>query len=249
LSHKPGLDIALFFQSRLTVENIVSVYLTDCDANVNKTINSLFKDTSTRVFIGKEVIHSPEHINWFRNQNIDALISVYWPWLFQESIFKLAKITINFHPALLPTNRGWFPHVYNIVNKSIAGVTLHEIANEADAGDIWVQKEVDMFETDTSLELYERLQSEIVNLFRRSWDGIIENKIIKSSQDESKATYNSKKEISILDYIELEKNYSGRELVDLLRARSFGKKGFAYILVHGKKIFLNLRLSDSSDFN
>ena len=39
-----------------------------------------------------------------------------------------------------------------------------------------------------------------------------------------------------------------KELVNILRARSFGNKGFAYVTVNNENIYLNLRLSISSNF-
>jgi methionyl-tRNA formyltransferase len=63
--------------------------------------------------------------------------------------------------------------VYNIIQGTKAGVTLHEIANSADTGDIWNQKEVEVKITDTAKSLYERLQLEIVNLFIENWANIV----------------------------------------------------------------------------
>jgi len=51
-----------------------------------------------------------------------------------------------------------------------------------------------------------------------------------------------------LDYIDLEKTFTGKELINLLRARTFGKKGFAYFRVGEKKIFLNLKLNYTDEF-
>lgn len=249
MSHKPGLDIAHYFLSRSSNEEIVSVYLTNSEDQINKEIIELFNNSSTKVFIGKQVIHSPEHANWFKECELDAMVSVYWPWLFQEMIFKSVKISVNFHPALLPSNRGWYPHVHNIISETHAGVTLHEIDSGADMGDIWAQEIVEVKYTDTAKELYVRLQETIVSLFVKSWDGISSQKIPKISQDESVATYNAKMDVSKLDQISMEKSYKGKELINLLRARSFGEKGFAYVIVDGQKIFLSLKLSVNPDFD
>ena len=68
----------------------------------------------------------------------------------KASAFNLAKDSVNFHPAFLPINRGWYPHVHSIVDGSKLGVTLHRIDEGADTGPIWVQKEMRLLPHDTS---------------------------------------------------------------------------------------------------
>lgn len=49
---------------------------------------------------------------------------------------------INIHPGLNPYNRGWFPHVFSIINGLPVGVTLHEMDKELDHGPIIDQEEL-----------------------------------------------------------------------------------------------------------
>ena len=60
--------------------------------------------------------------------------------------------------------------------------------------------------------------------------------------------YTIDEDSGIIDYIDLEKTFTGKELINLLRARTFGKKGFAYFRVGEKKIFLNLKLNYTDEF-
>jgi methionyl-tRNA formyltransferase len=52
-----------------------------------------------------------------------------------------------------------------------------------------------------------------------------------------------------MDQLELNKEMKVKDLINLLRARSFGNKGFAYYKLGDKKVHLNLRLSDSPNFD
>ena len=179
----------------------------------------------------------------------DTLISVYWPYLLSPAWIGLARETVNFHPAMLPMNRGWYPHVHNLLDGSPAGVTLHRIDNGADTGPIWAQQRVPVLPTDTSATLYRRLQEAIVSLFVETWPKIRSGMIVPIPQGVENACYHKKKEVDALDFIDPEALYTGRQLIDRLRARSFGQRGFACTEIDGTRVYLNLRLSHDNDFS
>ena len=247
-NHAPGLEVAAFLAKRSKHDQVCALYVTGEKPENDKRIIETLNLEENKVFVGHEAILQPEHIEWFKNQKFDVIICVYWPWLLKNEIYKSATKTINFHPALLPVNRGWFPHVHSLIDGSKTGVTLHKIEEEADTGPIWAQKEVEIKPTDTAKEIYNRLQQEIVDLFVDKWDQLKNNEIEATPQDESSAIYHAKNEINDLDLIELSKNYSARDLINLIRARSFGNLGFAYYEENGKKIFLKLSLSETTKF-
>ncbi|MBN1157790.1 MAG: hypothetical protein JXA61_00270 [Bacteroidales bacterium] len=78
--------------------------------------------------------------------------------ILQAKIFKASKFgCINFHPSLLPVNRGATPINWNILNnQSKAGITFHFITKEIDAGPIIEQYEIQLsgFETVKILKQY-----------------------------------------------------------------------------------------------
>ena len=240
---QPGIDVTRFLVSQKN-DKIVALYVCnkdkECDRQIIRTSN-LSKD---KIFAA-EVLGKEDHVEWLGQINIDVLIAVYWPYLLKESVFGQAKKTINFHPALLPVNRGWYPHVHSIIDGTPTGVTLHVIDKNADTGPIWVQKEVPLKIADTSKSIYLKLQNEIVKLFKENWivirDGLVEPK----AQIENNATYHAKKEINDLDEISLAKKYSALDIINKLRARSFGDRGYAYFEFEGKRIYVNIRLSES----
>lgn len=196
-----------------------------------------------------EMLNNSDHINQLCALRADYIITVYWAHLLKKEIIDcVAEGTINFHPALLPINRGWYPHVHSLYNGSSTGVTLHEIIEEADAGRIWAQREVVMDEYDTAFTLYNRLQDEIINLFKETWPKIKLHKITPLPQDQLRVTYHKKAEVNSLDKIDLDECVRTENFINLLRARSFGNKGFAYYIKNGKKVYLNIRLSKTDTF-
>jgi methionyl-tRNA formyltransferase len=234
-----------FFSKRKS-ENIVALYFEKQSAYSEYAIEILGQNPD-RVFYGKQILYSSDHIYWLIKQNVDFVITVYWPWLLGKEYLDAIKDSVNFHPSLLPINRGWYPHVHSIIDGSPAGVTLHKISKKTDKGDIWIQREIKIQSNECAKEIYIRLQSEMVKIFIETWDKISTNQIKATKQDSKKSVYHSKNELSSLDKIELD-HLTGRQLFNLLRARSFGQIGGAYFKMDGRKYYLNLRISKNKNF-
>ena len=243
----PGLEIAKFIAS-LKEDEISALYVSGNYPEIDEKIINNSKVCKDRVF-SAESIKDKNHLDWLKSENIDVLITVYWPYLLKKDFFRLAKKTVNFHPALLPVNRGWYPHVHSLIDGSASGVTLHAIDENADTGPIWVQREVNIVPTDTAKTIYLRLQKEIVSLFKESWNLIKDDTFNPIEQIESNAVYHAKNEINELDEIDTSKTQTIRETIDFLRARSFGDLGFSHYEENGEKVYINVRLSSDINMN
>ncbi len=196
-----------------------------------------------------ESLRDPVHVASLKMLAPDFIITVYWSHLLRQDVLDAAvQGTVNFHPALLPINRGWYPHVHSIIDGTPTGVTLHAMDAKADTGPIWAQKEVPLTPYDTAYTLYQRQQLEIVALFRETWPKIASGEIQATPQQEEGAVYHKKTEVEKFDELDLDAQVSVRELVNRLRARSFGERGFAYFQEGGERVYLNLRLSPSTNF-
>jgi methionyl-tRNA formyltransferase len=249
-NHLPGLEVARYLRFLDTPDQIVALFLCDQNPDVDKLILDECRLESDRVFVGKQDFSNPQVLDKFSKLNPDVIICVYWPWLLPEAVYSSCDITINFHPALLPANRGWYPHVHNLINGDSAGVTLHQLAPEADSGSVWAQKEVDVLSTDTAFDLYQRLQSEIVSLFTSKWLDIREGWLVPIAQSELSAipSYNKKNALQEIDVIDLDGPTTARRLLNKLRARTFGNKGFAYFDDEQGRIYVRIELSHDSCF-
>ena len=237
----PGIEIAKFISSSKE-DKISSLYISGNYPEIDEKIINNSKVCKDRVFSAGS-LKDKDHLDWLKSENIDVLITVYWPYLLEKDSFGLVKKTVNFHPAMLPVNRGWYPHVHSLIDGSVSGVTLHAIDENADTGPIWVQREVNIIPTDTAQTIYLRLQKEIVDLFKEHWSNIKRGVINPIKQIEDDAVYHAKNEINELDKIDLSKTQTIRETINLLRARSFGDLGFAYYEENGMKVHINIRLS------
>ncbi len=244
-NHMPGLEVCKYLLSLPNID-VVAIFTSGEDLDYDLQILKLIENRSIRHYKGKEIWNSSHIVDVLGPLEADFLISVYWPWLIKKFALNLFKDSVNFHPALLPRNRGWYPHVYNIKDNTESGISLHRITQEADAGDIWAFQEVPQKKTDTASDLYLRLQIEIVELFKKTWPRISEGSISPTAQEESNATYNSKHEIAKFDELDLDAIVTVRSLIDLLRARTFNGKGYAYYIENGTKISISISLTESA---
>jgi len=91
----------------------------------------------------------------------DVLLSVNYPWLFHERLLGIArKVSVNFHPSLLPRYRGVAPLVWQIVNgEEKSGITAHVLERTVDTGDIIAQTEFQLTGEETGFELTRRTAS------------------------------------------------------------------------------------------
>lgn len=192
-------------------------------------------------------LRDPEHVAALAARGPEFVVTVYWAHLISpEAIAAARRGTVNFHPALLPVNRGWFPHVWSIVDGSPTGVTLHAIDATADTGPVWAQREVPLSPYDTAGTIYARLQDEIVDLFCEVWPAIASGELVPVAQDETGAVYHERSEVDALDELRLDDVMRVGDVIDRLRARSFGSRGFAWYEIDGERVYANLRLGRTS---
>jgi methionyl-tRNA formyltransferase len=169
----------------------------------------------------------------------DFIILVYWPWIVVKKNFSKFSNSINFHPALLPYGRGWYPHVHSKIKKFPYGVTLHMIDYGIDTGKIWCQEKIIIPDFCTSDQIYNIAQKKIYWLFKKNFNKIINNRIIAYKQDK-KTKYLNKKLIFDLDKINLNKKQKIIDFINYVRLRMFKKNSFCYIIHQNKKKFIKI---------
>jgi methionyl-tRNA formyltransferase len=150
---------------------------------------------------------------------------------------------INLHPALLPCNRGSFPNVWSIVDGTPAGATLHYIDAGLDTGDIVAQQEVAVEFADTGETLYRKLEAACAELFRNTWPSIRAGSAARRPQTGAESSCHKKSDVARIDAIDLDQVYTARNLLNILRARTFQGYRGAYVVENGRKIYIELQLT------
>lgn len=185
----------------------------------------------------------------FEDLKPNIMIAAFWGYLIKPYIFKIPKDgTINLHPGYLPFNRGMNPNVWPFIENTPAGVTIHYIDEGIDTGDIIAQKKIPLSPIDTAGTLEKKTWQEIIMLFKKIWPNLKMNKIKRKKQNNLLSTFHRAKDVSKLDQIFLDKKYTARDLINILKARSYFDRSYAYFIEKGKKVFIKISLSYSLYF-
>jgi methionyl-tRNA formyltransferase len=240
-----GLEITKYLKQQK--ENIVALVLHP--KNNAKLAEEIKKVAKVKNIFYADQLSNPFYLDKIKDLEPDLAILAWFGYILKKEFIQLFPFgCINLHNSYLPYNRGKYPHVWAIYTNSKYGVSIHYVNEKIDAGDIIARKEIKIKPTDTAGSLYERSLEEIVRLFIDTWPKIKEGKVRRIPQNDKIATYHSAKDVEKLDFIDLNKKYTGRELINQLRARSFADRTYAYFLHKGKKIYIKVILSDKPNF-
>jgi len=89
-------------------------------------------------------IHNAEFLAKQRGKDLDLIISVAAPTIFNKELIDLPRLgCINIHHAPLPRYRGMMPNFWQLYNgEKEVGITIHKINPKIDEGEIILQKQV-----------------------------------------------------------------------------------------------------------
>lgn len=173
-------------------------------------------------------------------ENPDLLIVAYYPRILKKEEFEGVPMgAINFHPGLLPYNRGMYPHIWPLVDGTPAGVTLHYIDEKVDHGDIIAQRRIDVTPTDTAADLEDKTQKEIFDLFVETWPDIRDGKVKRKPQ-EGPGTFHLAKEIKTIQEFD-------KTTIDRLRACTFRDRSYGYYRDGDKKVYVGVKFFTEDD--
>lgn len=195
-----------------------------------------------RVFDGS-TLDNPEVMEQVRALSPDIGISVLFGYILIPTFLDLFPRTcVNLHTACLPWNRGAHPNVWSIIDGTPAGVTLHEIDAGIDTGAVLARLPVAVDVIDTGETLYRKLEEAGLALFIDAWPGLREGTLLPEPVDEGEGSFHRVSDMASIDRIDLDGKYTARELIDLIRARSFPPWPGAYFEADGHRVYLRLEL-------
>ena len=140
------------------------------------------------------------------SKQADLLVVVaYGKFLPQSLVLGAPKGATNLHPSLLPKYRGAAPIQWAILNGDrTTGVSTMKVADEMDAGDLYLQEEFAVDSNETAETLHDRLSVAGASLISKTIDGLEKGTLVARPQDSSKVILAPKltKEMGLLDFAE-----------------------------------------------
>lgn len=167
-------------------------------------------------------IHQPDNINSLETIDLirkikpDFIVVVAFGQLLRKDLLQLPRFgCINLHASLLPKYRGAAPINWAIINGEVeTGVTIMEMAEGLDSGDIFSTESLRISDEDEYVSIHNKLAKVGADLLVNTMEKIVKNELIKKPQDHSISTY------APMIYKETGKiswNQTGREIFNLTR--------------------------------
>lgn len=193
-----------------------------------------------RVFVGKAV-NSPPGVAAIARA--DFLVCINFSYIFsREALAAPRREAVNLHTSYLPWNRGRHPNVWSIIEGTPAGVSLHRMTERVDVGPIYSQKHVPVQWTDNGKSVWLRLQKAAAELFQETWAGLEAGELVPRDQVGA-GTFHKAHELYSLN-IDLDRTYSARELLNVLRARTFPPHPGALFHDNGRTFSVRIEISE-----
>jgi methionyl-tRNA formyltransferase len=174
----------------------------------------------------------------------DIAFSVYFGYILSTNLIDLfPRGIVNLHPAYLPYNRGSAPNVFSIIDDTPAGITMHYIDEGIDTGGIIAQEIVPKESIDTGKTLYEKQEQKSIDLFKKIFLSIYNDRVSVIPKSNISGTVHKHSELQLIDEIALDKLYVAKDLLNILRARTFLPHESAYFIdAGGKKVYVRVQL-------
>lgn len=180
--------------------------------------------------------------------NADIFVVAAFGQILSKEILDMPRYgCINVHASLLPKLRGAAPIQWSIADGDAeTGVTIMQMNEGLDTGDIITQSKVAILDTETGESLFDKLMDEGAKLCIKTLSLIAEGKATRTPQDESMATYAKilKKDMGCINY-----ELSARENDCRIRAFTPWPGGYTYLDGKILKIKEEHPVEDLSDIN
>ena len=130
-----------------------------------------------------EKLRDEEFLKNIQSLNADVFVVVAFR-MMPKILFEMPEIgTFNLHASLLPDYRGAAPINYAVINgEKKTGATTFFINEKIDEGNILLQEEIEISETENAGELHDRLMEMGAKLVVKTLDGLAENSIQEKPQ-------------------------------------------------------------------
>lgn len=196
--------------------------------NMNDSIIECIGDNTFVIYY--EDLNCSDIRKQIKDLTLNFGILAWWPYIIKKDIIGLTdRGFVNLHPAFLPYGRGKHPYIWNIVEETMFGASIHWINEKIDEGAIIDREKIRVTWEDTGETLYYKARQLTFDLFKKNYEAIRdgrENNLGNIAENEG--TFHYSKDLHRLDEIKLDKEYKAKEFLNILRSRMFGGSGNVY---------------------
>ena len=221
-------------------------FCSDVALVVTAELNEIYQEVTSRGF-SAYVFDSEEDVLANLDGHIDLGILAWWPRILSSRLVTYPKLGfINTHPSFLPYNRGKHFSFWAIVENAPFGVTLHKVDKKIDGGEIVAQSKIYYDWLDSGGSLYHKAQMAMLQLIIEMYPQLREGNLKSIKQDLNSGSFHYASEIEAASRIELDKYYTGRDLINLLRARTFEGYPGCWFEDDGNRYEISIKISEAS---
>ncbi|MDQ3288333.1 MAG: formyl transferase [Pseudomonadota bacterium] len=177
----------------------------------------------------------------------DFLVSIFFDYILDDRFVSLpSRDAVNLHPGYLPYNKGFYYYAWAVLDGTPAGVSIHRIVSEVDAGPIISQLHVRIDAADTGEIIYDKHMNASIELFKASWPALKAG-TYKVFRQRHGGTRKLIAETNKTLEIDPHASYTARDLIDKLRVFSFSDGGGCVIQIDGRKYSVGIELVEIVD--
>lgn len=245
IDNVPGVEVLRYLLSRDKVRVPAVIVHPANNALCREQITSLCAAHEIELLDVKEARADFDHR--VRPLAPDFIVSIYFDYILDERFIQLAKRdSINLHPGYLPYNKGFYYYAWAELDGTPAGVSIHRMVSEVDAGPIISQSRVRIDKSDTGVVIYDNHINESIRLFQATWPAL-EDQSYRVFPQRHQGTRKKISQTNTARELDPYKQYTARELIDLLRVFTFEDHGGCTIELDGKRYSVAVQLREIGD--
>jgi methionyl-tRNA formyltransferase len=182
-----------------------------------------------------------------KSASIQVGFLLWWPDILGTDLLSAPRYGfINLHPSLLPFGRGKHPNFWSIKDGEPFGVSIHLVDKLIDHGPVLVQRPLEISWLDNGKTIYDKSITEIASLFKENYANL--GKMVESQtfkvQDFERGSFHISKQLDEASVIELDHHYLARDLLNLIRARTFYGRPSCFFLEGGKRYSVIIKIEE-----
>ena len=231
-------------KARVQSYKIEIVVLSDGDYDTNSTnLKNLVVNHQIEILKYSDFLKNTLKSNYKYNCGISFMFGTKFN---EEMSSVFDKGIVNFHPSLLPLNRGSDPITWAIFDETKHGVSAHLVDSEIDQGPILFQEEIEFDFSFTAEKLYELSIFKLKNLMVEIIPKWLQNEVVPKIQNGETSSHKKSEltKIRSANYSDLKDKDN---FIKLLRASSFSPKDGLELKYANKTYMLYLKIEERNE--